>query len=149
MEHNLFRGSSVCACLRHISLWKLKIPTNQWTSWTLVGASMASMSSTLENMGLTRYLLNQNIRYLVSVHPNKTFSVFTFNTSSNILWKTFYIAFKWSIKYCLVITSTFSLYSRTISNLLKSSDIFSWKIKGLLNNPIGSFGTCYFPTGVQ
>ena len=94
---------------------------------------------------LTLYLLNQNMRYLVSVHPNKAFQIFTFNPDSDNFCNLFSLAFKWSMNYCLVITSALSLYSCTIPNLLKSLEIFSQKIQGLSNNPIGSFWYLYFP----
>ena len=39
------------------------------------------------------------------------------------------------------------MWALTISNPLKSSDIFSWNILGLLQNPIGSFWYSHFPHG--
>ena len=78
------------------------------------------MTSTLENLGLALYFLNQNIIYLVYVRLKKAFSVLTFNPASNIFCE--------RLKSSLVITSMFSLYLLTISNPLNSFDIFSWGI---------------------
>ena len=41
VEHNLVMGANVCVCLRHMSLQKLKIPTNRRIPQNLVGESMA------------------------------------------------------------------------------------------------------------
>ena len=41
--------------------------------------------------------------------------------------------------------STQSTYTRTLSNLSNSSDIFSWDISGMLPTSIGIFGTLNFP----
>ena len=114
---------------------------------TLVGAPMYFMASTLVHRGLTLYLLTQKPRYSVSVHLRNNFSAFTFNSSSMNICKSFSIAFRWSANPCLVITSILYMYAHTISNPSKSSDVFSWKISGILQNPIGSFWYLYFPHG--
>ena len=59
-------------------------PKNLRTSRTLVGMSIALITSTLDESGLTPLLLTQKPRYSVSVCPKKDFSAFTFNPAPAI-----------------------------------------------------------------
>ena len=103
------------------------------------------MASTLDNRGITPFLFTQNMRYQVSVYPRVYFSVFIFNTTSASFCRTFFSAFRWSVKFSLVIIMSLSTHTCTISNTSNSLDIFSWNISGILYMPIGSVGTCTFP----
>ena len=72
---------------------------------------------------------------------------FTLNPTYASLCKTFSGAFRRYVKHFFVITSKLSMYTHTVSYDLKSSDIFSWNIYGLLHNTIGSFWCSCVPQG--
>ena len=57
---------------------------------------MALMASTLYDRYLNPYLLTQNLRHSVYVHPEDNFTLFNFNSDSESLCEAFYKAFRWS-----------------------------------------------------
>ena len=114
---------------------------------TLVGSPMDLMAYNLNARGLTLSLITQTTRYSIFVRPNNYSSVFYFNPASASFCKTFSRDFNWSAKPFLVITSTLCMYICTISKPLNILDIFSWRISGVLQTPIGSFRHLHSPLG--
>ena len=112
---------------------------------TLVRTLIALIASNLDYRGLAPLLLTHKPIYFVSIIPKNNFSVFNLNTSSVNLCRNFSNTFRCPLKSFLVINNTPSMYSRTRSNPLNSSDIFSWKIWGLLQTPIRNFWYSYLP----
>ena len=103
------------------------------------------MESTLDGNGIIPLVLTQKLRYSVYFCPKNDFSALNSNTASVIICRTFSIAFRWFLNSFLLTNSISSIYSRTMSNPLNSSDIFSWKIWGLLQTPIRNFWYSYLP----
>ena len=110
---------------------------------------MTLMYYNLDSRGLTQSFLTHNPRYSVSVHPKNEVSALTFSPVYAILCGTFYADFKWSAEKFVVFTGTFYIYVRTVSNPLKSSDIFSRKYQGYYKPPWIVFGTHTYPKGSQ
>ena len=54
---------------------------------------------------------------------------------------------RWSLIQFAFVTSMPSIYAPTMSNPANKSDIFSWKILGLLETPVGNFCYSYLPQG--
>ena len=106
---------------------------------------MALMVSALDARGLTLYLFTPKSRYSVSVHSKNYFYTFTFKPDAVSFYNNFHGAVIWSVKSFLVTTNTLSIYARTILDPLKSSDIFSRNISGLLQTPIVSFWYSQLP----
>ena len=121
------------------------IPTNWPISCTLSGVSMALIVSTLDTRDMTPSLPTPKPRYSVYVHLKNYFSSLHFSPISASFCRTFSRAFRWSAKSYFVIASMPSIYPRTVSKAFNRSDIFSWKISGLLQTPKGNVWFSYFP----
>ena len=114
----------MCTLPPHVPII-IKIFMNQLTSHSLVGAPLDLMYSTFYDKGITLYLISKNLRYSVSVHIKNNFSVFTFITTSASFFKIFFITFRWSTNFIIVITITLSMCAHTILKPLNNLDTCS------------------------
>ena len=138
MEHIFLIGYSVCVNLRHMYRWQWTTPANQCIPSALVGESMSLMTYNLDTRGLNPHFLTHKPRYSVSVCLKNYLYAFTFNNALASLCNTLYRSFWCYDKSFLVMTSTFYMYTYTISNPSNILDIFSWKI---LDNSTNIFGS--------
>ena len=120
---------------------------NRCSSRVFVGGAMLLIASIFLNIGWIPAQVIQYPRYSSSSRAKKDLRVLTLSPASFIRWKTTSKWCKWSCESDFVVSKRSSIYVRTYLRSSINDDIFSWKISGLFDNPIGSFWYSYLAHG--